>query len=318
MSKGLKMRAIVMLALAVSMAWWIPSCRADGTECSQPCKEVLPQPIDEENLQYLKSYQQDLIPLLLDEEQYEYVSLAGLSIHPERYNGKKVRVSGYLRLDHERNTLCDRDPVAYCMWVDVDINWETSGIPPYQRLQKFARTGERISVRGVFDANMQPYGNYASITDIVEVMGWNTKRIVFADPSDKKPHVWTEEEVLLTNPIIPDPERHDGKVVLVYGYISDYPFQMCPSLELYDTGNCIDLWHYDDTYDEKAARENKILSEFIGKRAYVRGVFDASKKSLGDRTSGSIVKLIEIFEENGPVRFKPHIPNKAEYYPASP
>ncbi|MDR3159640.1 MAG: hypothetical protein LBU11_11700 [Zoogloeaceae bacterium] len=294
--------------------------------CSQPCKEVLPQPIDEEKLKhmkeklkYLKSYQQALIPLLLDEEQYEYVSLAGLTFHPERYNGKKVRVSGYLTMDYEKNILCDRDPLAYCMGVTLSHSGGRPEFSPYSRILKFARTGERIFVRGVFDAN-QLCGRYACIMDIVEVMRENTKRFVFDDPSDKRPHVWTEEDVLLTNPIIADPERHDGKVVLVYGYITDYPFQMCPSLELIDTENCIELWRYnpDVDYDEKADRENKILSEFIGKRAYVRGVFNASEKDPVLGTSGLIVKLIEIFEENGPVKFKPHVPNKAEYYPASP
>jgi hypothetical protein len=318
MSKELKMKSIVLLALAISMAWGMPSCRADDTECSQPCKEVLPQPIDEKNLEYMKSYQQALIPLLLDEEQYEYVSLAGLTLHPERYNGKKVRVSGYLTMDYEKNILCDRDPLAYCMGVTLSHSGGRPEFSPYSRILKFARTGERIFVRGVFDAN-QLCGRYACIMDIVEVMMENTKRFVFDDPSDKRSHVWTEEEVLLTNPIIADPDRHDGKVVLVYGYITDYPFQMCPSLELIDTENCIEIWRYDpDNYDEKADREFKILSEFIDKRAYVRGVFDASKKEQVLGTSGSIVKLIEIFEENGPVRFNPRVPNEAEYHPASP
>jgi hypothetical protein len=308
------MRAISILAFAISMAWGIPSCRADGTECPPQSideKCLIKYPIDE------KSYLYDLILPPPDEEQYEYVSLAGLTFHPERYDGKKVRVSGYLRLDYERHTLCDRDPMAYCMWIDIDR--KTSGVPPYSRLLKFNRTGERVFVRGVFDANMQSYGYYASITDIVEIMGGNTKRFVFDDPSDRRPPVWTEEEVLLTNPIIANPGRHDGKVVLVYGYISDYPFQMCPSAELNNTGNCIELWRYIDTdYDEEEDRKFKILSEFSGKRAYVRGVFDASEKDPEEGTSGSIVKLIEIYEENGPVRFKPNVPNKAEHYPASP
>jgi hypothetical protein len=334
MGKELKMRAIAMLALATSMVWGMPSCQADcgkssplSAESTQSCEEPLPPYVPYVPYELYHPY--DYMPLTPDEakqdEQYEHVTLAGLTTHPERYDGKPIRVSGYMTLHFEWKVLCSLDPMAKCLWVVHD----REDLPEYYRLPrllKFHATRKPVFVRGIFDAKNQGHESglvAGGIKDIVEVSAGNVNRVVFDDPSDRRQPVWTEEEVLLTNPIIADPARHDGKVVLVYGYIPFDPYQMCPSAELIDTENCIGLLPYIEGDEQERSRKLAILKAFSGKRAYVRGVFDASEKGSWEdfvgHYAGSIVKLIEIYEENGPVMLKPHVPNKAKYYyPASP
>ena len=101
------------------------------------------------------------------------ISLVNLIATPERYDGKKIRVIGYLHLEFEGNGLyLHKDDYDFgisknAIWADVNEKH-----PEIGKLSKFSN--QYVIIEGTFDSNMRGHmdANSGGIKNITRLEIW--------------------------------------------------------------------------------------------------------------------------------------------------
>jgi hypothetical protein len=249
---------------------------------------------------------------------------------PEIYDGKTVIVQGFLSYGLEERLLCDRDrkngSPAQCIWLSVDDDgpYETGSdfklyLTKEAKLLKFE--GQVIFVKGVFDMKNKGHlgGMFrvGGLRKLVEVSASNPHSIFRESEFANQAGQVNLDSRISVLELIANPERYNGKTVLVNGYVlrnfpgAERQEAICQSEVLTTYQDCIRLIVKRDSVDADDHNTIHISEEyweikenFWGRRAFIRGTFDTHNKGEFEEYVGSIKDIIEIFGEYTPVFFE--------------
>ena len=100
------------------------------------------------------------------------VSMVRLIATPERFDGKSIRVIGFLHLEFEGNALYLHE-TDFCHSIFANAIWVGVGWPPDDKY--VARSDSYVLLEGVFDArskgHMSMFGG--SVRNVIRLNGWN-------------------------------------------------------------------------------------------------------------------------------------------------
>lgn len=100
------------------------------------------------------------------------VSIVQLIATPERFDGKMIRVIGFLHLEFEGNALYLHE-TDFCHSISANAVWVAVGWPPKD--EQMARSNSYVLLEGRFDAQSKGhFGMFSgSIRDVSRLNGWN-------------------------------------------------------------------------------------------------------------------------------------------------
>jgi hypothetical protein len=114
------------------------------------------------------------------------VSMVQLIATPERFDGKPIRVIGFLHLEFEGNALYLHE-TDFCHSISANAIWVGVGWPPDDKY--VARSNSYVLLEGVFDARSKGHMSMfaGSVRNVTRLEGWN----VDAEPHRCDPRIYT-------------------------------------------------------------------------------------------------------------------------------